>query len=56
MPANPSITNSVITILIHSAKMCFKNVFVTLLHRVAKYVTLSALSWHKCYDFNAENF
>ena len=56
MPANHSNTNSVITILIHSDKMHFHNVFVMLPRRVAKDVTLSLLSWHKCYDFNAENF
>ena len=55
MSANHSKPNRVITILIHSAKMCFQNVFVTLLRRVAKDVT-SFLSWHKCYDFNAANF
>ena len=56
MPENPSNTNRVITILIHSDKTPFKNVFVTLLHRVAKDVTSSLLSWHKRYDFNAANF
>ena len=43
MPANHSITNRVITILIHSDKTLFKNVFVTLLRRVAKDVTSSLL-------------
>ena len=46
----------VITILIHSYKMHFQNVFVVLLRRVAKDVTPSLLSWHKRYDFNAANF
>ena len=56
MPANNSNTNRVITILIHSDKMLCQNVFVTLLCRVAKDVTLTLLSWHKRYDFNAANF
>ena len=57
MPANHSNTNRVIiTILIHSDKTLFQNVFVTLLGRVAKDVTSSLLSWHKRYDFNAANF
>ena len=56
MPANHSNTNRVITILIHSDKTLFQNVFVTLLRRVAKDVTLSLLSWHKRYDFNAANY
>ena len=56
MPANHSNKNRVITILIHFAKMRFENVFVMLLRRVAKDVTLSLLSWHKRYDFNAANF
>ena len=56
MPANHSITNRVITILIHSDKTLFQNVFVTLLRRVAKDVTSSLLSGHKRYDFNAANF
>ena len=56
MPANHSNTNRVITILIHSDKKLFQNVFVTLLRRVAKDVTSSLLSWHKRYDFNAANF
>ena len=47
MPANHSNTNGVITILIYSDKTRFKNVFVTLLCRVAKDVTSSLLSWHK---------
>ena len=51
MPANHSITNRVITILIHSDKKLFQNVYVTLLRRVAKGVTSSLLSWHKRYDF-----
>ena len=56
MPANDSNTNRVITILIHFDKKPFQNVFVTLLHRIAKDVTSSLLSWHKRYDFNAANF
>ena len=56
MPANHSNTNRVITILIHSGKTRFENVFVMLLRRVAKGVTSSLLSWHKRYDFNAANF
>ena len=56
MSANHSNTNPVITILIHSDKTHFQNVFVMLLHRVAKDVTSSLLSWHKLYDFNAANF
>ena len=52
MPANHSNTNRVITILIHSAKTLFQNVFVTLLRHVPKDVTSSLLSRHKCYDFN----
>ena len=46
MPANHSNTNRVITILIHSDKTLFQNVFVTLQRRVAKDVTSSLLSWH----------
>ena len=56
MPANHSNTNRVITILIHSDKMHFQNIFIMLLRRVAKDVTLSLLSWHKRYDFKAANF
>ena len=56
MPANHSNTNHVITILIHSDKMRFQNVFVTLLRRIAKDVTSSLLLCHKRYDFNAANF
>ena len=56
MPANHSNTNRVMTILIHSDKTLFQNVFVTLLRRVAKDVTSSLLTWHKRYDFNAANF
>ena len=56
MPANHSNTNRVITILNHSDKTRFQNVFVTLLRRVAKEVTSSLLLWHKRYDFNAANF
>ena len=56
MPANHSNTNHVITILIHSDKTHFENVFVMLPSRVAKDVTSSLLSWHKRYDFNAANF
>ena len=56
IPANHSNTNRVITILIHSDKTLFQNVFVTLLRRVAKDVTSSLLSWHKHYDFNAAIF
>ena len=36
MPANHLITNRVITILIHSDKTHFQNVFVMLLRRVAR--------------------
>ena len=46
MPANHSNTNRVITILIHSDKTLFQNVFVSLLRRVAKDVMSSLLSWH----------
>ena len=53
MPANHSNTNHVITILIHSDKTHFLNVFFMLLCRVAKDVTTSLFSGHKCYDFNA---
>ena len=56
MPANHSNTNRVITILVHSDKTHFQNVFVMLLRHVAKDVTSSLLSWHKRYDFNAANF
>ena len=56
MPANHLNTNRVITILIHSDKTHFENVFVTLLRRVAKDVTSSLLSWHKRYDFMPANF
>ena len=56
MPANHSNISHVITILIHSEKTRFQNVFVALLRRVAKVMTSSLLSWHKCYDFNAANF
>ena len=56
MPANHSNTDCVITILIHSDKMLFQNVFVTLLRRVAKDVTSLLLSWHKRNDFNATIF
>ena len=56
MPANHSNTNRVITILIHSDKTHFQNVFVMLLRRVAKDVTSSLLLLHKRYDFNAANF
>ena len=56
MPANHSNTNRVITILIHSDKTHFPNVFIMLLRRVAKDVTLLLLSWHKRNDFNAANF
>ena len=55
MPANHSITNHVITILIHS-ETHFQNVFVILLRSVAKDLMLSLLSWHKYYDYNAANF
>ena len=54
-PENHSITNLVITILIHSAKTRF-HIFVTLLRRVAKDVTSSILSWHKRYGFNVAKF
>ena len=43
MLANHSNTNHVITILIHSDKMRFQNVLVTLLRWVAKDVTSSLL-------------
>ena len=56
LPANHSNTNRVITILIHSDKTRFQNVFVMLLRHFAKDVTSSLLSWHKHYDFNAANF
>ena len=56
MPANHLNTNRVITILINSDIPCFQNVFVTLLHPVAKDLTPSLLSWQKRYDFNAANF
>ena len=56
MPANHSNTNGIITILIHSARTHFQNVFVMLLHRVAKDLMSSLLSWHKLYDFNVANF
>ena len=56
MPANRSNTNRAITILVHSDKTCFQNVFVTLLRRVAKDVTLSLLSWHKHYDLMLQIF
>ena len=57
MPANHSNTNRVITILIHSDKTHFQNIFVMLLRRIAKDVTSLLLSWHKRYhDFNAANF
>ena len=56
MPANHLNTNQVITILIHSDKTLFQKIFVTLLHCVAKVVTLSLLSLHKHYDFNAAKF
>ena len=56
MPGNHSNTNLVITILIHSAKKYFENVFVMSLHCVAKDLTSSMISWHKHLDFNAVNF
>ena len=56
MPANHSNTNRVITILIHSDKTHFQNVFVMLLCRVAMDVTSSLLSLHKRYDLNTANF
>ena len=56
MPANHSNTNRVTTILIHSDKTRFQNVFVTLLRRVAKDATSTLLAWHKRNDFNAANF
>ena len=56
MPANHSNTNPVITILIHSDKMHFQNVFVMLLRRIAKDMTSSLFSWQKHYDFNATYF
>ena len=36
--------------------MRFQNVFVTLLRRIAKDVTLLLLLWHKRNDFNAADF
>ena len=48
--------NHVITILIHSAKARFQNVFIMLLRCVAEDVVSSLLSWHKPCDFNAANF
>ena len=56
MPANHSKTNRVFSILIHTDKRLFQNVFVTLLRHVAKDVTSSLISLHKRYDFNAPNF
>ena len=56
MPANHSNTNLVITILIHSDKTQFQNIFVMLLRHIAKDMTSSLLSWHKRYDFNPANF
>ena len=56
MPANHLNTYRIITILIHSDKTHFQNIFVMLLCRVAKDVTLSLLSCYKPYDFNAANF
>ena len=56
MPANHLKTNRVVTIWIHSDKTRFQNIFVALLHRVAKDVTSSLLSRNKRYDFNAANF
>ena len=56
MHENQSNINRVITILIHSYKTLFQNVFFTLLRRIVKDVTLLLLSWHKRYDFNAANF
>ena len=55
-PANHSNTNRVFTILVHSDKTHFQNIFVMLLRRVAKDMTSSLLSWHKRNDFNAANF
>ena len=49
-------TNLVITILIHSDKVLFQSVFVTLLRRIAKDVPSSLLSWHKRHDLNAAKF
>ena len=56
MPANHSNTKRVITILIHSDKTLFQNVFVMLLGDVGKVVMSSLFSWHKRYDFYASNF
>ena len=56
MPANHSSTNRIITILIHSDKTHFQNVFVMLLRRVAMDMTSSLLSWHKRYDFMTQIF
>ena len=56
LPPNHSNTNCVITILIHSAKMQFGNVFITLLCCVDKDMTSSTLSWHKRCDFQTAIF
>ena len=56
MPANHSNTNRVITILIHSDKTLFQNVFVTLLLHVTKDVTSSLLSWHNAMILMPEIF
>ena len=49
MSANNSNTNCVITILFHSVKAHFQNIFITYLHvcRVAKDLTESLISRHK---------
>ena len=51
MPANHSITNRFITILIHPAKTRFLNIFIMLPCHVAKNVTSTLLSWHKCLKY-----
>ena len=56
MPAIHSNINCVITILIHTAKMQFHNIFIMLLHRVAKDMTSSLILRLKCNVFNATNF
>ena len=48
-------TNSVMAILIYSAKMHFKDISVTLLRQNVKDMTSLLISRHKHYDFNAAN-
>ena len=55
MPANHPNTNSAITILIHSSKMHYPDIYVILIRGIAKNVTSLFISRHKCYDFNAVN-